>query len=151
MGSEMCIRDRDNIVISGLSTTSSEIGGYYNVGVITSKFVVTGVGTTSSGISTVGVTGFVTHFSVSGDLTYPLIRENDILGIGTEKVKVLNVEPHLSRIRVLRAVEGTVGAAHTVTSVLYPAQRKLTFDAGFKTSYTPRLNEQIYFQPSETV
>ena len=145
-------KNKDNIIISGLSTTSSEIGGYYNVGVVTSKLIVTGVGTTSSGIATVGVTGFVTHFNVSGDLnSIYQIRSNDILGIGTEKVKVLNVEPQLSRIRVLRAVEGTVGGAHTVTSVLYPDQRKLTFDAGFKTSYSVKQNEQIYFQPSETV
>ena len=55
------------VVISGLSTTASEIGGNYNIGVTTSKFVVTGVGTTSSGISTVGVTGIVTYFNVSGE------------------------------------------------------------------------------------
>ena len=144
-------KNNDNVIISGLSTTSSEIGGYYKVGVVTDRFIVTGVGTTSSGIATVGVTGLVTHFNVSGELTYPAIKSNDILGIGTEKVKVLNIEPHLSRIRVLRAVEGTVGGSHTVTSVLYPDQRKLTFDAGFKTSYSVAVNEQIYFNPSESV
>ena len=144
-------KNKNVVVISGLSTTSSQIGGNYNIGVTTSKFVVTGVGTTSSGISTVGVTGIVTYFNVSGELTYPSIRPNDTLGIGTEKVQVLNVQPQLSRIRVLRAVEGTVGGSHTVTSVLYPLQRKLTFDAGFKTTYSPRLNDQLYFNPTESV
>ena len=144
-------RNKDIIVVSGLSTTSSDIEGNYNVGVVTNRFIVTGVGTTSSGIGTAVATGLVTYFSASGDFSYPNIRSNDILGIGTEKVKVLNVEPHLSRIRVLRAVDGTVGGSHTVTSVLYPNQRKLTFDAGFKTTYSPRLNEQVYFNPSESV
>ena len=77
------------------------------------------MGTTSSGIGTDGVTGIVTYLSVTGDISYPAISENDILGIGTEKVKVLNVEPRLSRIRVIRAVDGTVAVAHTVTTKIY--------------------------------
>ena len=37
-------------------------------------------------------TGLTTYFYVSGDLGYPTLRENDILGIGTENVKVLNID-----------------------------------------------------------
>ena len=53
-------KNLDGIVVSGLSTTSSKIEGFYNVGVRSDRFVVTGVGTTSSGIGTDGVTGLVT-------------------------------------------------------------------------------------------
>ena len=109
------------------------------------------MGTTSSGIGTDGVTGIVTYLSVTGDISYPAISENDILGIGTEKVKVLNVEPRLSRIRVIRAVDGTVAVAHTVTTKIYENPRKLTINSGFKTDYEYRRNKQIYFNPSETV
>ena len=122
-----------NIInISGLSTTSSKIGGSYNAGISSNRLTVSGGGTTSSGIEASGATGLVTYFSVGGTLTYPSIRENDILGVGTERVRVLNVDPKLSRIRVLREVDGTVGNAHTVTTRIYEDPRKLTVNAGFK-------------------
>ena len=35
------------VVISGLSTTSSEIGGNYSIGITTATLVLAGVGTTS--------------------------------------------------------------------------------------------------------
>ena len=39
--------NNNKIVVSGLSTTSSQIGGVYNIGVTTNRFVVTGIGTVS--------------------------------------------------------------------------------------------------------
>ena len=102
----MCIRDR--------STTSSNIEGVYNAGITSTKLSVTGVGTTAVAIGTDGATGIVTHIDVRGDLS-PL-QSNDLLGIGTETIKVLNIEPLLSRIRVLRAVNGVTGVSHTITS-----------------------------------
>ena len=110
-----------------------------------------GVGTSSSGVGTVGATGIVTYFKVTGDLNFPQIRENDILGIGSERVRVLNVDVLNSRIRVLRGVNGVVGASHTITTTFLEDPRKLTINAGFKTTYAPRRNRQIYFDPSESV
>ena len=141
----------NRVLITGLSTTSSKIGGSYPVGVSSNRLTLVGVGTTSTGIGTVGSTGIVTYFKVTGDLNYPAIRENDILGIGTERVKVLNVDVLNSRIRVLRGINGVVGASHTVTTKLLEDPRKLTINAGFKTTYAPRRNSQIYFDPSESV
>tara|TARA_B100000700_G_scaffold126444_2_gene141578 strand:- start:8009 stop:22378 length:14370 start_codon:yes stop_codon:yes gene_type:complete len=142
----------DIVNVSGLSTTSSKIGGVYNIGVATNRFTVTGIGTDdSTGIAATATTGFVTFFNVTGDLSYPAIEPNDILKIGAERVKVLNVQPQFDRIRVLRAVDGTIGAAHTVTSILYQDQRRLTINAGFNTTYNSNRNTQIYFNPSETV
>ena len=142
---------RDVIRVSGISTTSSKIGGSYKVGISTDIFTLIGLGTISTGIGTTGVTGIVTYLNVSGSLEYPNIKENDILGIGTEKVKVLNVDQRLSRIRVIRAVNGTTGSAHTATTKLYEDPRKLLINPGFKTSYEYSVNKQIYFNPSEAV
>ena len=141
----------NRVLITGLSTTSSKIGGSYPVGVSSNRLTLVGVGTSSSGVGTVGATGIVTYFKVTGDLNFPQIRENDILGIGTEQVRVLNVDVLNSRIRVLRGVNGVVGASHTITSTLLEDPRKLTINAGFKTTYAPRRNRQIYFDPSESV
>ena len=144
-------KNGDVISITGLSTTSSEIEGFYTAGVSTNTLSVSGVGTVSLGIGTIGATGIVTYFRVSGSLGLQNIRENDILGIGTENVKVLNVEPEFSRIRVLRAINGTVGSSHTVTTILYEKSRRLNVNSGFKTTYDYRVNKEIYFKPSESV
>ena len=141
----------DRVVITGLSTTSSKIGGFYSAGISSNRLSLVGIGTSSSGVGTVAATGIVTYFKVNGNLNYPQIRENDILGIGTEQVKVLNVDILNSRIRVLRGINGVVGASHTITSVLLEDPRKLTISAGFNTTYASRLNKVIYFDPSDSV
>ena len=93
------------ITVSGLSTTSSQVGGDYKVGITTDTFVLTGVGTAPTGIGSDGVTGIVTYFDVNGDLSYPRININDILSINSEKIQVLNVEPNFSRIRSLELLK----------------------------------------------
>ena len=144
-------QNSDFISISGVSTTASDLEGVYSAGITTNVYTLTGVGTTGVGIGTLEATGIVTFFNVAGDLNYPNIRENDILQIGTERVKVLNVDTRLSRLRVLRAVNGVVGVSHTVGTGATITQRKLSIDAGFKTDFAYKVNKQIYFNPSETV
>ena len=46
--------------MSGLSTTSSQIGGVYNIGVTTNRFVVTGIGTNDS----TGIAVSYTHLTL---------------------------------------------------------------------------------------
>lgn len=137
----------DVITIAGLSTTSSKIEGSYKAGISTNRLSIVGTGTTGVAIGTVGVTGLVTFFGVSGDLSFSKVRDNDILTIGEEKVQVLNVDSKSSRIRVLREVEGTTGTSHTIGKFIFEDPRKLTINAGFKTDYDFRVNKQIYFNP----
>ena len=141
----------DLVKVSGLSTTSSKIGGEYKVGIATDLFKLSGVGTAPTGIGSDGVTGIVTYFDINGQLDYPHIKVNDILTINSEKIQVLNIESEFSRIRALRAVEGTTGAAHTVTTVLYENPRKLIINSGFRTTYDVKVNTQLYFNPNESV
>ena len=135
----------DLIVVSGINTTSSLIEGSYRIGVKTNKIVLT------AGVGSTAITGIVTYFSVTGNLNYPNIRENDILDIGTEQIKVLNIDTRSSRIRVLRAINGTVGSSHSVTDVLYENSRKLTINAGFRSQYDYKVNREIYFNPIDAV
>ena len=144
-------RNSDIISVSGVSTSGSKLEGTYLAGIGTNVYRVAGVGTTSSGIGTVEATGIVTYINVVGNLNYPDIRENDILQIGTETVKVLNVDPRLSRLRVRRSVNGVVGVSHTVGTGVTSLQRKLTITSGFKTDFAYRTNKQVYFNPAETV
>ena len=114
-------------------------------------FKVTGVGVSTNGIGTAQFTGVVTHFNLTGNLNYPNIRENDILEIGTEQVRVLNVDKRLSRVRVERSVNGVVGVGHTVGTSATITQRKISISAGFKTDIDYRVNKEIYFNPVESV
>ncbi len=63
----------------------------------------------TSGVGSAQYTGIVTYFNISGNLNYPNIKENDIYQIGSEEVKILNIDPQSSRIKVLRNQNGTTG------------------------------------------
>ena len=140
------LEDLDLINISALSEDLRGFEGSYTIGIRTDNFVLTlGVGNTAT-------TGITTYFYVSGLLQYPNIRENDILGISTEKVKVLNIDRDTSRIRVLREYGDTVGTAYTNLTVLFEDPRKFNINVGtLKTDKTFRINREIYFDPAESV
>ena len=109
------------------------------------------------GIGSTGTTGIVTYFGVSGILEYPSLRTNDILGIGTEKLKVLNIDKKQQRIRVLREQEGTVGSGWSATAYvtgtpLFEDPKKFTVNVGtVKTTKTLRIKSEHYFYPAESV
>lgn len=107
--------------------------------------------TLSSKVDPVSTTGIITYFNVTGNLDFPL-KENDIFTINNEKIKILNIDPQSSRIRVEREQFGTLGiSTHNVNSVLLEDSRKITFDIGISTYYNFKLNRQIYFDPNETL
>jgi len=136
----------DVITITGVSTFSTYLEKTYTIGVRSDTFsILTGVGTT-------GATGIVTYFDVIGRLEYPWIRENDILQINSEKIKVLNIEPELSRIRVLREQEGSIGTSHTVSTLLYENPRKFILNTGISSVISNyKYNRELYFNPIDAV
>ena len=140
-------KSNELVVISGLSTTSSGLEGAYNAGITTDAFSMTGIGTTTVSVENTSVTGFVTFFNIGGNLEN--IKPNDILKVGDEQVKVLNVDEVFSRIRVVRAQNGTTGTAHTVTSIIKQDPRVVTIDAGIKTTFTAKRNTELYFNPRD--
>tara|TARA_Y100001938_G_scaffold20319_1_gene25612 strand:+ start:4284 stop:18035 length:13752 start_codon:yes stop_codon:yes gene_type:complete len=142
----------DIISITGLSTESSGLEGNYIAGIETGTYVFAGVGTTGGGgLGPATSTGMVSDINVVGNLGFNHIRENDIIGIGTEEVRVLNVLENASALRIERGVNGVTGTSHTAGAVLRIDQRKIKINAGFKTDHNYRINKQIYFNPSETV
>jgi len=148
-------KNSDFVSVYGLSTTSSLIEGSYKVGVSTNVLTISGIGTTlgtvTTGIGSTGTTGIITYINVSGNLTYPNIKENDILSIENEKVKVLNVDRLNSRIRVIRSYQGTTGSAHTSSTQLKENSRKLIVNVGYRSSYDYRINTQLYFNPIDSI
>ena len=67
------------------------------------------------------------------------------------KIKVLNIDKVSSRIRVLREVLGTSGAAHTATTIFYEEPRKFTANVGFNTTFDFVINKELYFEPQNTL
>ena len=140
----------DIVRISGLSTTLPNLEGSYTIGIGTTAFLsIAGVGTSTFGVGDVSQTGIVTYFRVVGQISN--LRENDVLSIEQEKLKVLNVDEFSSRIRVLREFLGSTGSAHTARTVLYEDSRRFNINTGFKTSYNYTPNKEIYFNPLESV
>ena len=140
------LTSNDVVQIVGLSSYYKGFDGSYVIGINTSTWTLT------SGIQSATSTGIVTYINVSGSFDYPIVRENDILGIGTEKVKVLNIDKLNSRFRVLREQESTVGSAHTRSTKIYEDSSKFTVNVGsIKTTRIFKVNRELYFDPSESV
>ncbi len=135
------IKANDFVIISGLSTDYTGLGGGYRVGIVTSSLILrTGVATTDENVS---------YFDVSG--TFSKILPNNFYKIDDESVKVLNIDRIGSRIRVLRAQNGTTGAAHTLGTILHEQSREFRFSAGIQTSKNVKLDTELYFDPAESV
>ena len=156
------LQNLDKVYVSGMSTTSSDLGGKtFNVGISSAQLII------SEGIGSVAATGLVTFFRVQGKLPSPNanlnnlnLRENDILkvGIGTlqEEVMILNVDANNSRLRVLRDRNVTekgahVGLSHTIRTTIEEDPRKFKINAGFTTEFNSNVNLEYYFNPIESV
>ena len=145
------LTNNDLINVLGLSTTSSQLENYYDAGISSSRLTIAGLTTTSYGIGSATATGIVTYFEVTGNLNS--IRENDILNVESERVKVLNIDQKTSRIRVLREIDGTVGTAHSARTFIYEDPRKITINVktNKNINFSYENNKQLYFNPSESV
>ena len=143
----------DIVTISGLSTdTLRRLDGRHQIGFNTSFLQL------NTGIGTTGTTGIVTTISVTGDLSPNGVIANDVLGIGTERMLVLNVDNINDNIRVKRQfddrigyIPSTVGIAHTSASVVTNLNRTITFTLGINTDIQTRVNVPYYFNPIESV
>jgi len=135
------------LTISGLSTNGFTNNQTVTAGVTTNRFSL------DVGISSAGATGLVTFFNVNGRISDTFkVRPNDVLGIGTEQVKVLNVDLYDSRLRVLRNHNSTIGSAHTATSNLETKPRNFIFknntsNIGKNLTY----NRELYFNPADSI
>ncbi len=140
------IANNTRMKISGLSDYFDGLDKYYNVGINTGSYVLL------NDVQTSAVTGIVTYFSVGGAFQYPFMRPNDIINIESEKVKVLNSDPLNNRVRVLRAQNGTIGAAHTGSVKLFQDSRSFSINVGaLKTTKILKTNTEFYFDPNESL
>ena len=105
-----------------------------------------------TGVGTIGDTGISTYINVNGNLNSNFIRENDIYKLNNEEIKVLNVDNISSRIRILRAQNGTSGlSSYSAGLALTESPRKFRTDYAISENYRNTTNRELYFNPSESV
>ena len=138
----------DRVFVSGFNTSVNYIQDYHTINVNPNKF------TLNTGIGSIANTGIVTYLDVYGTLSDGIytIRENDVIGIGTEKFKILNVDTLNSRFKVLRAYDGTVGInSFTSGFIINEFPRKFEFNSKVEDNVEFKYNREYYFDPVETV
>jgi hypothetical protein len=102
-------------------------------------------------VNDVNVTGFVTSFRIYGDLDF-IIKENDLYSIGSEVVKILNVDRVNYQLRVLRSVNSSISTSHSAGDELTSLSRKVIFNTGITSNFhNYRANDEYYFDPKISV
>ena len=105
------------IKISGISSaTFSELEGTYIIDV---PFVKSGIATSLLS------TGLTTSITLIEDVS--TFRENDIVQVDQEQMLVLNIDNLNQKIRLLRAQNGTVGAAHTNRAQIRRLEKEFSY------------------------
>ena len=130
----------DNIIISGLSTTAIKgLSGSHKIGIDTAQTVL------YQEVPNSTTTGIVTDIYVAN------IPENisigSSIGIGTEKLLVLNTFTQNNVLRVQRGLSSGIHSVSTPVSLIpnffnIPLQTQV-FDS--------KLNDQVYFNPHESI
>jgi hypothetical protein len=134
------------IRISGLSTNVSGFpdNAAFGVGVSSEAYTLTSDMVAQTGVEFIDVIG-----ALDGES----LRENDILQIDQERVKVLEILTTNGQLRILRAVDGTTAGVHTNTAILYEDPRRFMFRtrAGIQTITSFNINSEFYFDPDQVV
>jgi len=133
----------DYVLANSLTEYNPSLENNFNINVNSKNYILQiGVGDTNT-------TGIVTYFYTTNPSA---LRENDVLSIESEEVKVLNVDNATSRIRILREHNSTIGTSHSVGSIL--TEKPRTFNLTLKTPLKKKpynINRQIYFNPNESL
>ena len=137
------INNGDRVSISGLSTNSaSGLNDSFRVSISTARTLV------YQEIPNSVTTGVVTDIYVSNIPS--LISVGSSIGIGTEKLLVLNT---FDTNNILRVKRGAVSGVHTVGTHINLIPNTFSLDnTGFAvTEFNSKLNDKIFFNPHESI
>ena len=129
----------DKVTVSNLSTFIDNLTDSHTVGVTTEDIYLV------KQMPSNAVSGVVTDFYVSRIPSSLSIGST--VGIGTEYLSVINIFPDN---KVIRALRGITGAAHTVSTKATVLDGKLTLNVSTP-YFDSRLNDKVYFNPSQSL
>ncbi len=131
--------DKDSVIISGISTFIRGIANSHIIGVSSEKTYLIQQAPSN------GTSEYVDDIYVS---TIPTnLSVGSTVGIGTERLSVLNIFPENKIIRVVR---GLSGAGHTASTEVTTITGKFTIP--LKTPYfDSKLDNKVYFNPQQSV
>ena len=132
--------DNDNIVVSGLSTSISGLTDSHKVGV-SSEIVVL-----YKAMGANATAGVVTDIYVSS--IPDRVSAGSSIGIGTEKLQVLNVFNERKILRVKRGVVG--GTGHALSDTVSTVPHKFTIPL-VTDPFESKVNDKVFFNPAEQV
>jgi hypothetical protein len=138
-------QNNDVVGISNLNHNQTQLQNVFRVSVEGQKFIL------NANLDAPFFTGNITYLNLYGNLNYPNIRENDILQIKDEKIKVLIVDKKSSRLLVERQYAGTLGTSHIAGTEIVELPRKFFIPIGGHGFTNSAINKEIYFNPSESV
>jgi len=129
----------DGVVVSGLSTSIKSLTGSHIIGVNTVRTVV------YKEISSNATAGVVTDVYLSNIPNFISIGSS--IGIGTERLFVLNKFADKNIIRVKRGVSGSAHTASTYVDLI-PSYLTLPVKSDY---FESKVDDRYYFNPRETV
>jgi hypothetical protein len=129
----------DNVVVSGLSTSITNLFGVKKVGLTSESFYL------FKSMASNAISGFVTDIYASN--IPGSVSVGSSLQIGNEIVSVLNIFPENSVIRVERS---SAGVAHTISSLVGVLPNTLTLTSKLN-YFDSKINNRIHFNPKQSV
>jgi len=139
-------KNGDLIQIYDADNSLKEIEGFNTIGIssFTSQLSVA-IGDTS-------VTGISTLIYLNTSLIRSSLEVDDIIRLESEKLKVTGIDYKNNSIRVLRGHDSTVGASHTLGTLISLDSRTIfLFKQNLASKIASTKNKQYYFNPTETV
>jgi hypothetical protein len=97
-------------------------------------------------------TGIVTSLYLNSSVSGYRVGKTDIVGIGSEEFKILNVDEKENSLLVKRLYRGTVGDSYAVgDAVTLKSRTFVTYTTENKPVSTKQENKKYYFNPEQTV
>jgi len=138
------LSNNDIVIISGIGTGELKfIEGKRTISVssVTSRLDV--------GIGTSGATGITTTLVLANSGSTPNIFVDDVIGIGSERMRVLSINADKNEYRV-RRVAGLL-TSHEAGEQVTIDQSRFSFTVGIKTNLTTPANKKIVFNPQNSI
>ncbi len=130
----------DQIAISGLTTSIPHLTDSFKVGVSSESVVLykaLGANATAGVVTDIYVSSIPERISIGSSI-----------GIGTEKLQVINKFDDRKILRVRRGIVG--GSGHALSDIVSTVPHKFTIE--FKTDpFNSKINEKVFFNPKEQV